>query len=323
VSRRQIVGCLLIIAGLAAVAAWQRRPSDVGARGPEILVPEGTLTLAEVGRIEIRREGRDGESVVLTRAGDRWVLPERDDAPASAEHIERLVSAVDGLVGEARASEAGLLPDFELAGDGAFELEFQDASGARVLWLGVGKRGPRVNRSFVRREGDDRAWLGHASIHGALGIHGHGDRPFDPDFFLDLHLLGVEAEQVTAILVEGGAPWAVTRDGGGSPWRWTAGGGDAAPDERQATGRAHSAARARATGLVGLRPPEQVGLAPPFARFTVLHGGETAALRIGDSVPADPEDEHPREERYVAVEGSELVWRMSQGVVDALIRPLE
>jgi hypothetical protein len=322
-SRRQIVGCLLVIAGLAAVAAWQRRPADDGTRGPEILVPEGTLTLAALGRIEIRREGRDGESVVLARAGDGWVLPERDGAPASAEHLERLVDAVDGLVGEARANEVGLLPDFELAGDGAFELVFQDAAGTQVLWLGVGKRGPRVNRSFVRRQGDDRAWLGHASLHGALGIHGHGDRPFDPDFFLDLHLLGVEAEQVTGLTVEGESPWAVARDGDGAPWRWAAGSGDAAPDERQATGRAHSAARARAAGLVGRRPPGQVGLAPPFARFTVFHAGATAALRVGDPVPADPGEEHPREERYVAIEGSDLVWRMSQGVVDALIRPLE
>ncbi len=320
-SRRQVVACLLAIAALAAVAAWQRRPVEGEGSGPEVLVPEGTLALAELGRIEIVREGRGGESLVAARRGERWILPELEDAPANGEHLQRLVDAVDGLVGESRAAEAALLPDFELAGEGSFELRFLGPTGDLVLWLGVGKRGPRVNRSFVRLEGDDRSWLGHASIHGALGIHGHGDRPFEPDHFLDLYLLGVDPEQVTGIQVEGDAPWAIERTGAG--WRWAAGGGSEPPDERQATGRAHSAARARATGLVGRMDLAEAGLTPPLARFTVVHAGATSSLRIGGPVPVGEGEERPRDERYVALEGSDRVWRMSQGVVDALTRSLE
>lgn len=321
-SRGQIVACLIAIAVLASLAAWQRWPRDAGPTGPSILVEPGTLTAETVARIEIRREGREGEELVLVRAGATWSLPERDDAPANGEHVERLLSTLDGLAGELRADDPDLHADFQLAGDGAIHLVVAGADGATALEMVVGKRGPRVNRSFVRLAGDDAAWLAHAGIHGALGIHGHGDRPFDPEFFVDLYLLRVEPDEVLAVHVEGDEPYGLVRGEDGE-WRWDPPSGGPPPDSRGATGKAHSAARARAAALEGRLPLADCGLDTPGARFRVDVGGESLTLLVGALVPRDADEVGGREERYVAVEGSDLVWRMSQGVVDALLRPVE
>lgn len=321
-SRGRIVACLITIAVLASLATWQRWPRDGGPTGPSTLVEPGMLTAETVARIEIRREGREGEELVLVRDGATWSLPERDDAPANGEHVERLLSTLDGLAGELRADDPALHTDFQLAGDGAIHVMATSADGAALLDIVVGKRGPRVNRSFVRLAGEDVVWLAHAGIHGALGIHGHGDRPFDPEFFVDLYLLRVEPDDVLAVHVEGDEAYGLVRDEDGE-WRWDPPSGGPPPDSRGATGKAHSAARARAAALEGRRPMADCGLDTPSARFRVDAEGESLTLLVGAPVPRAADEAGGREERYVAVEGSELIWRMSQGVVDALLRPVE
>ena len=323
-SRGQIVACLVVIAALASAATWQRWPDPAGHTGPAVIVPAETLTADTVSRIEIRREGREGEEVTLVRAGGNWSLPGRDGAPANEEHLSRLLSTLDGVVGEIRAEDPDIHGDFQLAGDGAIHLSLGLHDGSGPLELVVGKRGPRVNRSFLRRAGEDASWLAHAGIHGALGIHGHGDRPFDPEFFIDLHLLPVEPDDVTAIHAEGEGSWGLVRGQGGE-WRWDPPVEGPAPESRGAVGKAHSAARARAAALVGSVPPGDRGLDEPRARFRVEAAGDSYTLLVGDPVPRDEgaDGGGTREERYVALEGSDLVWRMSQGVVDARLRPLE
>jgi len=317
VTRNQVTACLVAIAVLSAVAVWQRRPRTDEVRGPEVIVAEGSL--AGVTGIEIRREGREGEAVSLTQVDGAWIVTSRDDATAETEHVERLVAAIDGLVGEERARDAALLPEFQLSGDGATHVVFK-RGGTEVLHLRVGKRGPRVNRSFVHLDGDDRALLGHAGVHSALGIHGHGDRPFDPDFFVDLHLMGVDPDQVTAMSVQGADPWAVVRADPQAPWQWEPS-RDPPPEERQATGKTHTFARARAAELVGRVPLTDHGLDAPRTRATVVQHGVPRTLLVGPAAPT--EGENKREERYVSVEGSGLVWRMSASAVDSLLQSPE
>ena len=314
-SRNQVTACLVAIAVLAVIAVWQRRPRTDDLRGPEVIVPEGTL--AGVTAIEIRRQDRDGEAVTLQRLDGVWRVTSRDDSVGESDHVDRLVAAVDGLVGEERARDADLLPEFQLAGDGATHLVFNRGD-EEVLHLLVGKRGPRVNRSFVRLDGDDRALLGHAGIHSALGIHGQGDRPFKPDFFIDLHLMGVDPERISAMSVEGTETWSVVRPDPQSAWQWEPP-REPPPEDRQATGKAHTFARARAATLVGRVPLADHGLDRPAARATAVQDGTPRILLVGSTAPA--EDEHEREERFVTVEGTGLIWRMSDSAIESLLRP--
>jgi hypothetical protein len=315
VTRNQTLACVVALVVLAALALWERRPVDTGDTGPQVLVPEGTLKV--IGGIEIRREGREGESGQLQLRDGAWLLTSRDDAPVNADHVRRLVDAIDGMVAEERAHDAALLEEFQLAGDGVTHLVFTDGAGAEILHLLVGKKGPRTNRSFVRPDGDDRAWLAHAGLHSALGIHGHGDRPLDPDYFLDLHLFGVEAEAVTRMSADGA--WSAVRTTSGDPWSWDPPRTEP-PEERQVTGKAHTFARARAASLVGRQPLEGFGLSDPDSRATAVAGGDTRTLFVGDAVEDDPEDERQRDERYVTVEDSGLVWTMSSSAIDSLLR---
>jgi len=317
VSRNQTLVSVVLLVVLAAVALWQRRPVDEARSGPQVIVPEGTLKT--VAHIEIRREAREGESGTLELRGGAWIVTSRDDARAEADHVQRLIDAVDGLIAEERAHDAGLLEEFQLAGDGVTHLVFTDAAGAELLHLLVGKKGPRTNRSFARPDGDDRAWLAHAGLHSALGIHGHGDRPLEPDFFLDLHLLGVEADEVTRVEVDGDERWAVARSAPDAPWDWEPPRTEPVED-RQATGKAHTFARARAAKLVGRRPLGEYGLDAPWARATAVQDGAPRPLLVGREVPDDPDDERQRDERYVTVEGTGLVWTLSASAIDSMMR---
>jgi hypothetical protein len=317
VTRSQTLTCLVALAVLAAVALWQRRPVEAGDAGPQVLVDEGTLKV--LGGIEIRREGREGESGQLEQRDGAWFLTSRDDAPVNADHVRRLVEAIDGLVAEERAHEVSLLEEFQLAGDGVTHLVFTDGAGAELLHLLVGKKGPRTNRSFVRPDGDDRAWLAHAGLHSALGIHGHGDRPLDPDYFLDLHLFGVDAEAVTRMSADGAGAWSAVRATAEEAWTWEPSRAEA-PDERQVTGKTHTFSRTRAATLVGRQSLEGFGLDAPVSRATVIADGVTRTLVVGDAVEDDPDDDRKRDERYVTVEGTGLIWTLSASAIDSLMR---
>ncbi len=323
-TRGQIAVCLVLITVLGAVAVAQRRPGDEGVRGPRVIVPEGSLGGGVVQRIELWRDGRDGEGGTLERASEGWILSSRDGAPADGDAVERLIEALDGLVGEVRAEEEALLPEFQLAGDGVMHVVCYGGDGRELLHLLVGERGPGVQRSFVRLAGDDRAWLAHAGIHAVLGIHGHGDRPLDADHFLRRELLSLEGDDVLAMAVDGAlGSWSVERAEDGEGWVWADGRAGDPPDQRAAIGRAHSFARLRADGLVGRMERADAGLDAPAGRIAVRTAAGERVVLIGDPVPAGPDDERSREERYVAVDGDDLVWRVRDAVVTALFRGLQ
>jgi len=324
VTRREITIAVVVLAVLAALAAWQRWPREAAPVGPVAVFADGTPAPDEVAAIELWQEGPDGARATLQRRGDRWSLATRDRAPVDPERVQRLLDAVDGLVGEVRVDDEALLPEFRLAGDGVIHLQLRDAAGEIRLHLLVGKRGPASNRSFVRPDGDPRAWLAHAALHSSLGLHGRNEPPLDPDFFLDLHLFRVEADDVLAIRAEGGDPWAIARDAVGAPWTWDPARDGDPPDDRQATGKAHTAARLRASALVGAFPPPDTGLDDPVARVHVRTAdGVTRTLLVGAMAPPPPPeaDETPAEpdERYVRMADEAWVWRARLGVIEGMI----
>jgi hypothetical protein len=322
-TRVQIITCVALIAVLVAVAVVQRRPHQEADSGPQMIVAEGTLTAETVARIELSRDGRDGEAGSLQRTSEGWIMTSRDGAPVDTDRVLRLLDALDGLVGEERAADPALLPEFELDGDGVIHVVCSADDGQQLVHLLVGKRGPGVNQSFVRLDGDDRAWLGHAGIHAALGIHGQGDRPLDPDHFIQMRLLTVEGADVIGMQVDGDlGVWSVegSADGG---WAWSGGHKGEPPQQRAATGRAHTFARLRADGLVGRMDPAATGLDEPAGRAMVRTAEGEQAVLIGDPIPEDPDAERPREERYVAVQGEGLVWRLRAAAVESLFRDLQ
>lgn len=320
-TRNQILACLVGIAVLAVLAVLQRRPTDDGDQGPQLVLPAGSVQLVDVASIELWREEREGEAGTLVLRGDSWQLTSRDDAPASTESIDRLLGMLDGLVGQVRVDDATMLPEFQLAGDGVIHLRLARADGGELMHLRIGKKGPRSNQSFVCPEGDTRAWLAEAGLHSALGIHGQGDRPFDADFFLERHLFPQDAEAVERLAVAGLEEWAVARVDGA--WQRDPETDGLPPQDKNATGRAHSFTRARADGLLGRAAPESYGLDLPIGTASATIHGVRFTLRIGSPVPEDPDAERSSDEHYVALEGDDLVWRMRRGVIDSLFRPLE
>ncbi len=319
-TRREIAVAAVVLAVLAALAAWQRRPREAPPAGPQPVL--ALPAPDEITAIELTQAGDGERAGRLERRDGGWVLASHADAPGDDERIGRLLDAVDGLVGEVRTDDPGLLPELRLAGDGVIDLTLVAGEGPPVL-LHVGKRGPRSNRSFVRPEGDERAWLAHAPLHAALGLHGRGEQPLEPTFFVDQRLLRVEPDDVLAVVVRGEQPWGIVRDGGDGAWRWEPDdGGAAAPEERAATGKAHAASRLRATDLVGTEPPPgalddagteiEVRTAGGGARVLVVGGWVPPERVDGETTAREPD------ERFVRVRGEPWVWRVRAASLDAL-----
>ena len=65
------------------------------------------------------------------------------------------------------------------------------------------------------------------------------------------------------------------------------------------------------------------GLDPPSGKASVTTAAGTQVVLLGAAIPEDPEAERPADERYVAVEGQSLVWRLRASAVDALVRSLD
>ncbi|MBC7434019.1 MAG: DUF4340 domain-containing protein [Rubritepida sp.] len=166
---------LLGIAGGASVAAALLL-------GPAVTPPSGQAgvlafpglagRLGQAVTLEIRRhEG----TLIIRRAGDRWVLPERHDQPVrDAALRELLIGLTELRLVESRGADAATfarlgVDDPDAAGSTASQLRLLDGQGAVLLDIVLGRRRIRTQGGvpetvYLRRAGEAEAWLAEGSV---------------------------------------------------------------------------------------------------------------------------------------------------------------
>jgi hypothetical protein len=161
-----ILGAVAIASAVAAVVLL---PSDDASQAKlgERLFPDLATRANDVQAIELQRP--DG-TIVLRRAGDSWVMPERGGYAADTARIRQLfVEVTDLRTLEAKTRSKDVYPSLEVedrdaAGAKSTRVAFKTAQGQDIVALLAGKNrfgrgGGGDDAVYVRRAGDAQAWL--------------------------------------------------------------------------------------------------------------------------------------------------------------------
>jgi hypothetical protein len=196
---------LLVLATVAFVAAaayavlsGERTAAPV-AQGQRVL-PD---LAARLDGLAWMRLAQGGKRTDFTAIGGRWVLIEKGNYPANAGKVRRLLLGLADLtLVEPKTRRPELLSRLDLddPSNGRSTLvRLQGRTGGTVAELIVGKTrrgglGGGNDGVYVRKPGDDQAWLARGSL----------DLPADLNGWLDRRIVDLPASRVAAVTLTGG-----------------------------------------------------------------------------------------------------------------------
>ncbi len=188
-------------------------PSAPPPRAGVLALPDLAGRLARAARLELRKSD---STLVLTRDGQRWLLPDKGNYPVRAEKVrEILVGLTELRLVEPRTAERDQLTQLGLddpmnTGSTAVLLRVLDAGNAVLAELILGRRRVRTQGNlpesiYVRRPGETQAWLAE----GRLAVD------TDPQLWVDRDLGNVSAERLRKVTIRrsGQQPIVLSRGG--------------------------------------------------------------------------------------------------------------
>ncbi|HLY46538.1 MAG TPA: DUF4340 domain-containing protein [Stellaceae bacterium] len=193
-----LVATLALLAG-AGAAFWA---GDRAATPPRQGTPALPLLAEKLGDLAWMRLTRGAMVADFTAIGGRWVVVEKGNYPASPQRMRRLLHGLADLkLLEAKTKRPELLPRLDLDDpkNGRSTLvALQDRAGRTVAELIVGKSRPDIlgggnDGVYVRKPGDNQAWLAPGSL----------DLSGDIAQWLDRPILGIAASRIVAVRLTG------------------------------------------------------------------------------------------------------------------------
>jgi hypothetical protein len=146
--RKESIILGLIIAALALYLALRR---DDRAHYTLPVIP--ALAAQDLTRVQITR---DGQTLELTREGDRWTIGPSGYA-ANPKQVQEMLASLAGIVLTALVSESANYALYEL--DDAHRISVQAWQGDQLRRrFDVGKVAPSFRHTFVKIHGDDRVY---------------------------------------------------------------------------------------------------------------------------------------------------------------------
>jgi hypothetical protein len=146
--KKEIIMLGVIIVALS-VYLFQRSGDRTRYTLPEM----PALAASEITKIEITRAG---QSVVLTRKDERWVI-EPTGVAAAPQSVQEMIEALTGLTLTALVAESKNYSLYELDDENKIHVRaWQD--GRLRHELDIGKTAPSFRHTFVRLAGDDRVY---------------------------------------------------------------------------------------------------------------------------------------------------------------------
>jgi hypothetical protein len=253
-----------LVLALAALLAMQIALAVLlgGDRVMAPAAPDVPLLELDPGAVtELQIESGDGESLVIARRGDGWVLPAVNDFPASGTRIDTLLEELAGLDRPLPvATSADARRRFKVA-DEAFErrLTLRGDGGEATLIVGDS---PGFRRLFARVGGEDVVY----DIR--LGLF---DLSADADDWIDRGRLQFDRGEITRITAEDAdGDWVLVRGEEG----WSLAGTDAAVDTAAADDLANAVATVGYTGVLGPDADADYDLDEPSRVLTIEHDGQ-------------------------------------------------
>ena len=194
-----------IILGVIIVALTVYLFQRSGDRTRYTLPEVPALTASEITKIEITRAG---QSVVLTRKDERWVI-DPPGVAAAPKSIQEMLETLTGLTLTALVAESQSYLLYELDDEHKIHVRaWQDGRLRREL--DIGKTAPSFRHTFVRLTGDDRVY--HARDNFRVRFTG------GPEDLRDKTVLSFKRPDIAEVRITSGTATATfTRDKGPDP----------------------------------------------------------------------------------------------------------
>ncbi|HMR31411.1 MAG TPA: DUF4340 domain-containing protein [Geminicoccaceae bacterium] len=284
--------------GLAGWAVVERQVPAASRTVDEPLFAGFDQRLGDVAAVQVRSAG---ETVTMRKDGDVWRIVERGGYPADPAKLREVARAVAGLqLVEAKTASGDRLPRLEL-GDPSAEgaksklVTFEGADGKPIASVVIGKSkynlfGGSRGGVYVRRQGEDQAWLAAGEVTLPSDIMGWIDK--------DVASLP-EKDIVRVTLGEGGAdPIVISRPQPGTD--------ELVLDRPPETGKVDDEVLARVAStldnlsMIGVRKADDKPMPAdaPRARFETADG-------IVVTVTSTVEGQGEKEEHWLAMRVSE------------------
>ena len=215
--KRRSLAAMAVAGGASVGAALVLAPRATPPTGNAgaLAFPGLAARLAQATALEIRRhEG----TLIIRRAGERWILPERNDYPIRDARLRELLTGLTELrLMESRGGNAENfarlgVDDPAAPGSTASELRLLDAQGGVMLAVLLGRRRMRTQGNvpetvYLRRAGEAEAWLAEGRI------------PIEADAasWMDRDVANFPAERIRRVVVNrvGVPPITLTRGAAG------------------------------------------------------------------------------------------------------------
>lgn len=249
-----------LVLGLAAALAVQLLLALLLGGGRGMAPAAGDVALLDLDPATVTRigiTGAEGETLVLTRDGDAWVLPDLDGFPASSTRVDGLLDDLAGLTRPLPvATSAEAQRRFKVADD-AFERRLTLSGDGTDATLVIGDS-PGFRRLFARVDGEDAVYDLRLALF---------DLSAEADDWIDRGHLQFDRGAITRIAAD---DWALVRGEEG----WSLEGTEAAVDTAAADTLVDAVATVAYTGVLGPDSDADYDLDAPARVLTIDRDGE-------------------------------------------------
>ena len=190
-----------ILAVGAAIGAVLTRPGiDAERHAGEPLLPDLAKRANEIARLEVTERG---DTLVIARTDQGWVLPDKGSYPARLEPIREAVASLARLsLVEAKTDRPDRhgrlgLEDPTAETSTSRRLVLKNAAGDVLADIILGKPSFGVGGAgglYVRRQGEAQSWL----------VAGQVRLPYAASGWMDTQILDVDAGRVLSVVLSGG-----------------------------------------------------------------------------------------------------------------------
>jgi hypothetical protein len=205
-ARRSLIFAAFAVLALAIALFVANQGSETTQGDLVPLYPELKAQADSISALRIYKAG-DTRAVEIVRKGDQWTLTERNGYPVASLQARNLIrSLANAAVLEEKTSDrakytALSVEDVTAPNANSVRLEIEGPSAP--INLIVGKTGPDVKSSYVRRVGEVRSWL----------VNEHISAAAEPRDWLDKQIIDIAADRIQSATIsrEGAKPYTATK----------------------------------------------------------------------------------------------------------------
>ena len=185
-----LISITLLIVVLAVVAGRMRDAEVVLNDAGQNLFPGLFGQINNVSSVEIRKAG---QSLVLRKDNERWVVKEKNNYPANLSRIKStLIGVADFTAVEAKTSKAELYEKLGVNDAGAATVTLKDGSDKTLASVLLGNRRPGSKpQQYVRKAGEEQSWL----------VNGYVAADPQIDAWLDKLIVDIKRAQVQSVTI--------------------------------------------------------------------------------------------------------------------------